>query len=238
MRIEAGITRAALVGLLAPSGQRNQRDRRRAPGADGACGFAAVHSRQPDIQPHCLGIEGSDLRTGRRVNKVLIHKGTPLPATATREFVSNTNSARMIVFNILEGDDRQPSKCVTIGRVMIGNLPPDVAEQWPVEVTYTDSASGRLTVDVPADWTDVSLVPDEGLPRILAATDADVQRTALERKRQEALVAAESATRQRLEQAVADEERLRAQRASRQAEIDAARDIRTRNVELDPRDAG
>src|SRR5579872_335064 len=47
----------------------------------------------------------------------------------------------------------------------------------------------------------------------LAATKADVERTALERKRQEALIAAESATRQHLEQAVADEERLRAQRA-------------------------
>src|SRR6478609_2755557 len=56
----------------------------------------------------------------------------------------------------------------------------------------------------------------------LAATNADVQRTALERKRQEALVAAESATRQRLEQAVADEQRFVAQRASREAEIDAA----------------
>src|SRR4029077_2251936 len=37
----------------------------------------------------------------------------------------------------------------------------------------------------------------------LAATQADVQRTSLERKRQEALVASESATRQKLEQAVA-----------------------------------
>jgi membrane fusion protein (multidrug efflux system) len=56
----------------------------------------------------------------------------------------------------------------------------------------------------------------------LAATQADVQRTALERKRQEALVATESATRQTLEQAVANEERLRAQRSSREAEISAA----------------
>ena len=53
----------------------------------------------------------------------------------------------------------------------------------------------------------------------LAATQADVQRTSLERKRQEALVAAESATRQRLEQAVADEQRYRAQQASRDGEI-------------------
>jgi membrane fusion protein (multidrug efflux system) len=50
-----------------------------------------------------------------------------------------------------------------------------------------------------------------------------VQRTSLERKRQEALVAAESATRQRLEQAAAEEERFRAQHASREAEIDTAR---------------
>lgn len=57
----------------------------------------------------------------------------------------------------------------------------------------------------------------------LSATDADVQRTSLERKRQEALVAAESATRQKLEQAAADEERFHAQRSSREAEIDSAR---------------
>jgi membrane fusion protein, multidrug efflux system len=57
----------------------------------------------------------------------------------------------------------------------------------------------------------------------LSATEAEVQRTQLERKRQEALVAAASATRQRLEQAVADEERFRAQRAGRDAEIDSTR---------------
>jgi membrane fusion protein (multidrug efflux system) len=57
---------------------------------------------------------------------------------------------------------------------------------------------------------------------VLTATQADVQRTSLERKRQEALVAAESATRQKLEQAVADEERFHAQHTSRQAEIDSA----------------
>ena len=43
-------------------------------------------------------------------------------------------------------------------------------------VTLVDE-TGRLTVDVPADWTDVSLAPDEGLPRILAATDANAFET-------------------------------------------------------------
>lgn len=75
----------------------------------------------------------------------------------------------------------------------------------------------------------------------LAGTDADVQRTSLERKRQEALVAAESATRQKLEQAAADQERFEAARRSGEAEIDAARaqlasrqaDLRRAQAQLD-----
>ena len=67
----------------------------------------------------------------------------------------------------------------------------------------------------------------------LAATQADVQRTSLERKRQAAPVAAESATRQKLEQAVADEARFQAQQASRQAEIDsAAAQLASRQADL------
>ena len=52
---------------------------------------------------------------------------------------------------------------------------------------------------------------------------ADVERTALERKRQEALAAAESATKQKVEQAVADAERYRAQQASREADLSTAK---------------
>ena len=51
---------------------------------------------------------------------------------------------------------------------------------------------------------------------------ADVQRTTLERRRQEALIAAEAATRQKLEQVVADAERFRAQLASREADLSTA----------------
>jgi membrane fusion protein (multidrug efflux system) len=75
----------------------------------------------------------------------------------------------------------------------------------------------------------------------LAATDADVQRTSLERKRQEALFAAQSATRQHLEQAIAEEERFRGQRGSREADIATAKaqlasrqaDLHRANAHLD-----
>lgn len=56
----------------------------------------------------------------------------------------------------------------------------------------------------------------------LAATQADVQRTLLERKRQEALFATESTTHQTLEQAVAAEERYRGQQAIGEAAVSTA----------------
>jgi membrane fusion protein (multidrug efflux system) len=56
-----------------------------------------------------------------------------------------------------------------------------------------------------------------------AATQADVVRTQKERKRQEALLEATSSTPQKVEQAVADEQRFAAQFASREADVEQAK---------------
>jgi membrane fusion protein, multidrug efflux system len=56
----------------------------------------------------------------------------------------------------------------------------------------------------------------------IEGTKADVQRTLLERKRQEALIATESATRQKVEQVAADEERYRATLMTNEANRSAA----------------
>jgi membrane fusion protein, multidrug efflux system len=55
------------------------------------------------------------------------------------------------------------------------------------------------------------------------AVQADVVRTRAERTRQEALLASQAATRQRVEGAVADEERFAAQAASREADLEQAK---------------
>jgi membrane fusion protein, multidrug efflux system len=53
-------------------------------------------------------------------------------------------------------------------------------------------------------------------------TKADVERTMLERRRQEALIATESATRQKVEQVIADQKRYEATQASREADLASA----------------
>jgi len=57
----------------------------------------------------------------------------------------------------------------------------------------------------------------------IAAAQADLDRTLPERRRQETLMESNSTTRQKVEQAVADEERSRAQLVSRQASLEQAR---------------
>jgi membrane fusion protein (multidrug efflux system) len=59
----------------------------------------------------------------------------------------------------------------------------------------------------------------------IAATQADVVRTKAERARQEALLQTHSATQQKVEQAVADEQRFAAQLASRQADLEQAKTL-------------
>jgi membrane fusion protein (multidrug efflux system) len=57
------------------------------------------------------------------------------------------------------------------------------------------------------------------------ATKADVARTQAERSRQEALLQTHSTTQQKVEQAVADEQRFAAQLASRQADLEQAKTL-------------
>src|SRR5262249_46940247 len=66
------------------------------------------------------------------------------------------------------------------------------------------------------------------------ATWADVVRTQAERNRQEALIQTQSTTQQKVEQAVADEERYVAQAASRDADLEQARTyLRTNEVNVE-----
>jgi membrane fusion protein, multidrug efflux system len=56
----------------------------------------------------------------------------------------------------------------------------------------------------------------------IEGTKAEVERTTLEQRRQEALIATQSATRQKVEQVVAEAQRFRAQLASRQDDLNTA----------------
>jgi membrane fusion protein (multidrug efflux system) len=81
-----------------------------------------------------------------------------------------------------------------------------------IEAAKADVANSKAAVDAAE-----ARIPDA--QAAVAAAQADAERTSLERKRQEALMDLGAATKQKLEQVVADQERFAAILASRKAEL-------------------
>jgi membrane fusion protein, multidrug efflux system len=95
-----------------------------------------------------------------------------------------------------------------------------------IEAAQSDVANGQAGVD-----NAQAKIPDA--QAALEAAQADAERTLLERKRQEALVELGSATKQKLEQVVADQERFAAIVESRKAELTQTRAlVEIRRAEL------
>jgi membrane fusion protein (multidrug efflux system) len=95
-----------------------------------------------------------------------------------------------------------------------------------IQAAQADVASAQAAVDGAQ-----AKIPDA--QAAVEAAQADAERTSLERKRQEALLELGAATKQRLEQVVADQERFAAILASRKAELTQTRALlESRRAEL------
>ncbi len=120
----------------------------------GARGVRTSQFEVTNVATRSLGLQGVDAKTGRKINKVLIHRGTPLPATATEKFLIHPGKTKEVVITVLEGDHRDASQCEVAAKAIIKDLPADLADEWPVAVTYEYTSSGRLRVEARLCYTD------------------------------------------------------------------------------------
>jgi molecular chaperone DnaK len=133
---------------------------------------AAAPFTVENVNSHSLGVLGTDPRTGRRLNKVLLPKNSPLPRTVTKVFKTFKPNQRSVVIQVLEGEAELPEACSQVGVCTIRDLPPDLPSGWPVQVSYTYEANGRLHVSaklqghragVTTDFVRENTLPDEDL---------------------------------------------------------------------------
>jgi molecular chaperone DnaK len=99
-----------------------------------------------NVNSHSLGIIGLDPHTHERRNQVLIPKNTPLPATVTKVFKTSQRGQPMVTIRVVEGESERPDACSRIGTCTIRDLPVDLPEGWPVQVSYSYQENGRLRV--------------------------------------------------------------------------------------------
>jgi molecular chaperone DnaK len=125
-----------------------------------------------NVNSHSLGVLGTDPATGRRFNKVLLPRNSPLPRTVSKVFKTYRPNQRSVVIRVLEGEAELPEACSQVGVCTIRDLPPGLPAGWPVQVSYTYAANGRLHVSarvrghaagVTTDFVRENSLPDEDL---------------------------------------------------------------------------
>ncbi len=107
-----------------------------------------------DVNSHSLGIQGIDQQTQRKHNAILIPRNTPLPHKVTERFVTRRQGQRSIAIHVLEGENTDPDECAAIGQTTVRDLPPNLRQGWPVDVTYEYKTNGCLRVEAKLRGTD------------------------------------------------------------------------------------
>lgn len=101
-----------------------------------------------NVNSHSLGIVGTDMKTGRKQNAVIIPRNTPLPVVAKRVFRTHKQGQASLLLQIVEGESTSPDECSAIGRCSVRGLPPNLPAQTPLEVRFHYAENGRITVSV------------------------------------------------------------------------------------------
>ncbi|MEZ6098593.1 MAG: Hsp70 family protein [Pirellulaceae bacterium] len=110
------------------------------------------------VNAHSLGVEGVEPTTNQRRNITIIPKNSPLPTQRVHRFVTLRDRQTSVVVNVLEGDNPDPQHCQLIGRVVLKDLPADLAAGTPVEVSYHYAANGKLEVRATLPETTLEVV--------------------------------------------------------------------------------
>ena len=101
-----------------------------------------------NVNSHSLGVVGTDRKTGRKRNAVIIPRNTPLPAVSERVFRTQQTGQPSVLVQIVEGESASPESCTAIGQCIVDGLPPGLPAQSPIKVRFQYAANGRLTISV------------------------------------------------------------------------------------------
>jgi molecular chaperone DnaK len=98
------------------------------------------------VTAHGVGVRvRDDSGTGWK-NSVLIHKNSPVPATASKRFYTaeETSEQTVIKVEVTQGDSEDPELAEVLGEVSIDGFPSNEPSGQPVDVTMEFDQAGRL----------------------------------------------------------------------------------------------
>jgi len=103
-------------------------------------GRRLANTRVTDVTSHAFGIILMDDRTKTEYNQVMIARNTPIPHEVQDHFYTISNNQARVRFVVLQGQDRDPANCNTIGETELEFDRPK-PRGYPVRVTYQYDAN-------------------------------------------------------------------------------------------------
>ncbi|QDT54137.1 Chaperone protein DnaK [Caulifigura coniformis] len=102
--------------------------------------------KQQSITARALGIVVRDKSTGQRLAHYLIPANTSLPVAARQSFGTVTPDQRRVSLHIVESGASPDDPYLDIGECVVDELPPELPEATPIEVTIRYDEQARVHV--------------------------------------------------------------------------------------------
>lgn len=97
-----------------------------------------------NVNAHSLGVPGVDVATGNRINRILIPRNTPLPASATRRYVTKHADQSTVMVSLLEGESDNPRHCTRVANC-VAQLEAGLPARTEVVVTCRYDSNGTIS---------------------------------------------------------------------------------------------
>jgi molecular chaperone DnaK len=98
------------------------------------------------VTARALGILVRDKATGTRIAHYLIPANTPLPVSARQNFGTVTPDQRRVSLHIVESGANADDPYLDLGECVVDELPPELPEATPIEVTIRYDEQARVHV--------------------------------------------------------------------------------------------
>lgn len=98
-----------------------------------------------NVNAHSLGVRGTDAATKTKVNKILIPRNTPLPASRIYSFVTSRDGQRNARVPLLEGESENPDFCTLLGECLV-RIDKPLPKGSGIKVICNYAANGTISV--------------------------------------------------------------------------------------------
>ncbi|MBC8290319.1 MAG: Hsp70 family protein [Planctomycetes bacterium] len=100
-----------------------------------------------NVNSHDLGVLGVKPETGQKRRRIMIPRNSRLPCRATSQFKTFRDGQQCVDVKVVEGGDDDGNGATRIGKCRVVDLPPDLAAETPVDVTFHYTRNGRIIVE-------------------------------------------------------------------------------------------